>query len=45
MVGKEKGLLGQGNLEAERSEIIGEFKVCLAMSEKASLAGVEIVYG
>lgn len=40
-LGKEKGLLGQGDLETDRSEIIGEFIVCLTVSEKASLAGVD----
>lgn len=40
-LGKGKGLPGQGNLETERSAIIGEFRVCLAVSDKASLAGVD----
>lgn len=39
-LGKGKGL-SQGNIETEQSEIIGEFRVCLAVSEEASLAGVD----
>lgn len=39
-LGKGKGL-SQGNIETAWSEIIGEFRVCLAVSEEASLARVD----